>query len=274
MKKKTNKIKIVYCCNDAVFDDLYLSILSILRRTKSLVDISILSADLTDFSSKYIPIKNQHLSALVSLVKKFNISNTLQTIDCRNIYFRLVKKFSKDNKIKQSNHTPYTYFRLLLEHINKLKGKIIYLDTDVMANKDIKSLYDLDISNYELGACHDIIFQKENPKYFNAGVLLLNLNMIRKTHFLDKAFKWAMQNDSKYYDQDALNSSWTKLMFFPYPDDRFDYVRRRIKKDTILKHFAGLVGKPHNTFIIKYLRFMWNWNEDFKIWKQERKKWK
>ena len=57
--------------------------------------------------------------------------------------------------------------------------KIIYLDTDMMMNGDIKELFDIDISNHELGVVLDRYGRWFlSPKYFNAGMLLMNMKNI------------------------------------------------------------------------------------------------
>ena len=85
-----------------------------------------------------------------------------------------------------------TYHRLILDQILPSDvNKIIYIDSDTLIFSDIKELYNTDISSFYLGAVLDIGAKKQLKKskqnidlfYFNAGVLLLNINKIRKENF-------------------------------------------------------------------------------------------
>ena len=134
----------------------------------------------------------------------------------------------------------HVYFRLFLHKILPSLDKILFLDGDIIITSDIANLYNTDISNYSVAAvpeytvarvseerlkaykipkdspedikCYDNLdnyfrnylnFSKEELfNYFNAGVLLINLNKAGEK--LDKAPKMLEKN---YFgqDQDVLN---------------------------------------------------------------------
>ena len=78
----------------------------------------------------------------------------------------------------------------------KIRGdlnRIIYLDADLLFNRDIQELWDIDINDYCLAAVPDLNVKKgyiwtyptrgkviEKSIYFNSGVLYMNLENIRK----------------------------------------------------------------------------------------------
>ncbi|MCR5668030.1 MAG: hypothetical protein K6G05_03130 [Lachnospiraceae bacterium] len=113
-----------------------------------------------------------------------------------------------------------TMFRLIIPRVLTGIEKLIYLDADLLVNRDIKELWDIDIAGYSLAAVKDIgykdlaffpefVKQKEGlaDRYFNAGVLLMNLSFIRNTgDLLELTHRFLEENPDAYLlDQDALN---------------------------------------------------------------------
>ena len=85
-----------------------------------------------------------------------------------------------------------TMFRIMLPELLPELKKIIYLDADILVNRDIKELWETDISHYCMAAVPDTWLQHlENPpipvlrkeveekRYVNAGVLYINLERVR-----------------------------------------------------------------------------------------------
>lgn len=111
-----------------------------------------------------------------------------------------------------------TYYRLLITYLLPENiDKILYLDCDIIARKSLKELWELDIDNYALGGVYQIAKETVEeiirlgypPKYgyFNAGVLLINLDYWRKHKISDTLLSYLVDNYGviKYHDQDALN---------------------------------------------------------------------
>ena len=111
-------------------------------------------------------------------------------------------------------------FRILLPEVCLELDKIIYLDSDLLVNCDIYELWKKDISKYCLAAVKDkeiaegrigsLAVRKngvEKERYFNSGVILMNLNEIRKKGCMkDLVIEYLEKNmESDLPDQDALN---------------------------------------------------------------------
>ena len=54
-----------------------------------------------------------------------------------------------------AHFTSNTYYRLLTPDVFALYEKVVYLDSDIVVNRDIYELFDLDLSNYYLAAAYD-----------------------------------------------------------------------------------------------------------------------
>ena len=103
-------------------------------------------------------------------------------------------------------------YRYCAAKIRPELGKAVYLDCDTIVLGDIGELFDSDISGVCAGGVDDVI--KESyvkslglGRYFNSGVMLLNLAKMRETRADERLFKTTaeLSGKSKYLDQDALN---------------------------------------------------------------------
>ena len=106
------------------------------------------------------------------------------------------------------------YYRLSIpEVLPKNVQKALYLDSDLIVEQDLKELWNIDISNHVLGAVEDTegpsccIRLNLTHKYFNSGVLLLNLSKLRKIDLLKDSMSYLGKNRKRiiYQDQDILN---------------------------------------------------------------------
>ncbi len=139
--------------------------------------------------------------------------------------------------------------------------KIIYLDADVIVNLDIKELWDVPLAEKVLAVvpempmgvnvsskkiCVDGLVKHED--YFNAGVLLINLNALRKENeTIRNAFVFLSQNPeySSLFDQDILNYCFsTRTVKLPLKFDKMTYLRREEEKSVGEKiyHYATTWG--------------------------------
>ncbi len=151
---------------------------------------------------------------------------------------------SRLSVISQKLHTrdyysKSTYYRLFIPNMFPQYDKALYLDADIAILGDIANLYNVDIKDNYVGAIPDesvsIVpeFSKYTKdflgitydKYFNAGILVMNLKVLRDEKFEDQ-FLYLLQKVkfNVAQDQDYLNvicknkthyidSSWNKMPF-------------------------------------------------------------
>jgi lipopolysaccharide biosynthesis glycosyltransferase len=121
-------------------------------------------------------------------------------------------------------HGINTYLRLFLAELLPSIKKILYLDGDIIVRGDLSQLFETDISNYYLAAAkdamsfYDVNYQKKigieaGYIYFNAGVTLLNLDILRKIDPIKKSVKFY----SKFYNY-IVDSDQAILNHISYPD--------------------------------------------------------
>ena len=129
--------------------------------------------------------------------------------------------FGNSLKEKMGRYTIGSMFRVMLPELLPDVDKIIYLDADILVNRDIKELWDTDIQDYCLAAVPDYstvngletpypVAKQEVPAshYFNSGVLCMNLDRIRaKGNMHENILNYLEENPSaRLLDQDALNA--------------------------------------------------------------------
>lgn len=216
-------------------------------------------------------------------IKKRNKTKILKSIDlerCSVTWLPATPELLGNVKI--SKHVSIaTYFRILIPFlIPEDYQKVIYLDSDVIVKQDLGKLWDIDIAdNYALAAQQSGIPYVSSPfglskykemgisadeKYFNAGVLVINLKKWRSENISNKVIEYLNKNREhvNFWDQDGLNailvgkwkeieprwnqtpevhrfSSWQET---PFPEEVFN----NLVNEPYIIHFASS-SKPWNS---------------------------
>lgn len=228
-------IPVVYCLNDRISEGLFLSATSVARRTKESVKVYVCTMDYTEANPNYTSVTDEHVQMLDVALKRFNGDNCAVKVDL-SVQFK--REFDGSKNLKRS-YTPYTLLRLLLDDESVFPEKrAIYLDVDTMTCGDIADLWNVDVSEAEYAASLDAlgkIYVKSD--YCNAGVLLLNLDYIRRTGLFAKARMTVYKHSMFMPDQTAIYRNTTAKVMLPR---RFNE-QRKIFDDTVVRHFNRFV---------------------------------
>ena len=252
-------INLLFCGNKGVFDGILSFLISITNKTKEPINAYVFTMDASHLDKRFIPIEYEDIAFINNVVKSKNKNNTVTKIDVTDLYN---KEFGGSPN-ETAYCTPYTLLRLLADKIENIPDKLLYLDIDMMAAKDISELFNIDISDYEYAAVKEKYGSKLiRPDYINAGMLLLNMKKIRETGLLEKAREKIRTKKMLFADQDAIFWSTTKKKLLPRI---FNEQSKFNKKDTVLCHFSQrLVFKPYpHTENIK----QWHIDKVHKIYK-------
>ena len=130
-----------------------------------------------------------------------------------------------------------TYYRFIIQDALPYYSKILYLDSDLIIRGDVSELFDTDLEGHVLGAAHDLDFagnlnmpdgermryatsklgMAEPFGYFQAGVLVMDLNRMRELHTVDEWLGIASDPTYIYNDQDILNQECHgDVRYLPY----------------------------------------------------------
>lgn len=169
-------------------------------------------------------------------------------------------------------------YRLILSSLLPHLDKILYLDSDIIVNKNIAKLYNTDISDYYIAAVEDKnsnmmksrVGLTESQTFINAGMQLFNLKKFRKENLEDIIFQ-KLRESTFYTDQDVINDVCRdKILQLPlrfnlmisdgYPTRRDEY-EQAIKQTPVIIHYTK---KPWNEPNIP-LRQYWDKYNNFLI---------
>jgi len=224
-------INIMFAGNYKVYDGMLIASLSILKHCKEPITAYILTMDLTEKNPEFKPISSENVARLDALYKEVNKDSCVKVIDVKDVFWAKLK----DSPNNENFYTPYTLLRLLAEDIKEIPDKVLYMDTDVVANGNIAELYNVDVEKYELAGVRDyygkFFFY---PRYLNAGVLLFNMKKIRETHMLTKAVDLLRRKKVFLSDQTAINKYTKKKLILK---SRFNE-QKNLREDTVIRHFS------------------------------------
>lgn len=147
--------------------------------------------------------------------------------------------------------------------------KILYLDCDIVVMDDVARLFQIDMTDYPIAAVRDIVNPANEKqmfgisfsyrdRYFNSGVLLINLKLWRQNNYQERLVEKTRQINSFIFpDQDPLNAVFrNKWLELPPWWNRFSVVRYqdvffRTKSDELryiyspsIIHYANNIARP------------------------------
>ena len=205
-------------------------------------------------------------------INKYQSANVnIEFVDL-NYYIEKVK----DKLYTRDYYTKTTYFRLFIPNLYPQYDKAIYLDSDIVVLGDISELYNVDIGNNLVAAAPDDVIQTtkvfqeyaekvvgvaDYRNYFNAGILLMNLDEIRKFNFQDKflylleTIKFTVAQDQDYLNRlckgkvKIIDKGWDRM---PIANDDLPI------EDIKIIHY-NLADKPWRYDTIKYQEYFWEY---------------
>lgn len=228
-------MNILYCGDKNIIDGLIISILSLVKNTNKPLYIYVLTMKYTSNEKKYEQMPMSYIKLLDGIVKNKNKDSFVKLYDITDIVSKCMPSANLDTRF-----TPYCMLRLYADEIDDIPDKILYLDNDVVCLNDPETFYNIDNEKYELVGVLDFYgshFFKQKvycKDYLNSGVLLLNMNLIKKTKLFEDARNRCQTTKMFLPDQTALNIlSKHKLIV----SRRFNE-QHKIYKDTVFRHYS------------------------------------
>ena len=93
-------------------------------------------------------------------------------------------------------------------------GKVLYLDGDIIVQKDLTAIFNENIEDVYAGVVSDKptgaeefrqYYNNKYSSYFNAGVLLLNLKKLSEDHISELLIEHRNSHEDRFMDQDTFN---------------------------------------------------------------------
>lgn len=219
---------IVFTADDNYMQHLAVTLMSLLENNKdSRFKVFLFSSDISD-------------------INKNIIENMIQPYDCQIEYIRFDKAIFEH--INAGRFSIATYYRLLMpKYLNV--DKLLYLDVDMVINTSIQKLYDTNVDEYYVAAVEDAwrdpsycksLGMDNGAKYFNAGVMVVNLKRWRDEKLFDTFMEYEKNSKIELasHDQDILNAifngCWKQLPL------KFNQYEKNpdLDRENLLKHFT------------------------------------
>ena len=190
----------------------------------------------------------------------------------------------QDKLYTRDYYTKTTYFRLFIPNLYPQYDKVLYLDSDIVVLGDIADLYNVEIGNNLVAAAPDDVIQSSNifqeyaervvgvakyQNYFNAGILLMNLDEMRKFDFQEKflylleQIKFTVAQDQDYLNRlckgrvKIISTIWDRM---PIPDSSVN------EKDLKIIHY-NLIYKPWHFDDVLYGKYFWEYAKKTEYYK-------
>lgn len=203
----------------------------------------------------------------ISKYERENIS--IEFVDL-NYYIEKIK----DKLYTRDYYSKTTYFRLFIPNLYPQYNKILYLDSDITILSDVADLYNIDIGDNLIAAAPDDVIQTievfqdyvekvvgvaDYRNYFNAGIIVMNLDELRKFDFQEKflyllsTVKFSVAQDQDYLNRlckgrvKLFSNTWNRM---PIGGDVVD------RDDLHLIHY-NLAFKPWHFENILYKEYFW-----------------
>ena len=196
---------IVCACDEKYVPHTATMLCSVLSHTKTVEAIHLI----------HNGIQHSVLARLTKFVKGFGIG----------IEDYMIDESQLEDLVVSGHASSANYFRLLIpEVLPDYVDKVLYLDSDIVALDSLDEIWEIDISRCLLAAAENPGFTEYSRlsipveyKYFNSGVMLINVALWRqqKTHLA--VIGYIKQNPDRitYWDQDGFNAllydKWIEL---------------------------------------------------------------
>lgn len=197
-------VPVVFACNENYAPYASVAIQSVLENAGSgrFYRVYVLHAGLTDDTIRLL----ESIKAPQLTVRCLNVE---PLVESKGTQLYVCSYFSKE-----------AYFRLLIPELFSAFSRVVYLDCDLVVNRDIADILPPDMGDNLLGAVrnhHDLLTAKriteqlgvKEENYFNSGVLVFNIGRWNAEKITEKCFayiKTARPEQLVFVDQEVLNA--------------------------------------------------------------------
>ena len=253
------EIPIFFAVDNAYIPFLAVSINSLIKNSNSenFYFIRILYTNINEENKrKILKFENKNIK-----IEFINVSNNIEELKS--------KLFTRDY------YTNTTYYRILIPELYPKLKKALYLDCDIIILDDIAKLYNKNIDKYLIGSVKErwfkeyeelrsyakkVIGLKKATNYINAGIMIMNLQELRKYNFKDKFMhliettKYTFAQDQDYFNRICkgrikfINEKWNACGYL------YNKSNPKIIHYTVFKPWQ--IGKMKNE------EYFWNFAEN------------
>ncbi len=256
MKIKKEIIPIFFASDDNYFPCLTVALKSLIVNANKnyIYNIHILNNGIKDEYKKILLDYSNEIFNITFNDVNESLKNVSNALDTRDYYSKT------------------TYYRFFIQKMFPEYDKALYLDSDIIVKGDISEFYNIDIGDNHVGAIEEqivasvkeyrdyskIVLGLDYKKYFNAGILIINLKKFRESNiekiFVDMIATYRF--DTIAQDQDYLNFILKDKVYYVDKCWNKENIRDGYKCEPKLIHYA-LFKKPWTHYGLKYDNEFW-----------------
>ncbi len=193
------------------------------------------------------------------------------------IYFYTIDEEEVRERVyipENTHFTIATYYRLFFPSLIPADTtKLLYIDSDAIVIGNLRELFNTNIGSAPIGAATDSgpspgqhLGISEKEKYFNAGVLLIDVKNWKEQKVTENALQFLADYPEKikYVDQDALNATligkWFELdnkYNFTWFDVSLQIPKKELITDKVIIHYTT-PNKPWHCLSRNKLRSLYH----------------
>ncbi|MCR4939064.1 MAG: glycosyltransferase family 8 protein [Treponemataceae bacterium] len=252
-------IPVFFACDNNYFPYLTVTLTSILANASK------------DYSYKFYVITTNLDEKYVNMLSKYESSSVeISVVHLREDLQKITEKFHL-----RDYYSMETYYRFFIANLFPQYDKVLYLDCDIAVVGDIAELYNTELGDNFVAAVPEEVMTEVDVfgeyvekaldvnrfKYFNAGIMVMNLEAFRNEQIEEKFidllthFKFRVTQDQDYLNVlcknrvKILDLGWNKTAF---KNDKFD------DKDLKIVHFK-IHWKPWHYKNVLYEDLFWEY---------------
>lgn len=173
-----DRIQLTIGVDDGLILHLEALVHSLDKNTDTPIDLYIIYASLTAESISRVKFINDKLEAVTLILRPIPKES---------------RQFIENINMDKARLPIGTYFRIIVPEVLTDLERVIYLDTDMVVNASLTPLWQTPLEGNFIGACEDslvfyhrrvnaesVLFGKQGERYFNAGMMLMDLKLMRQ----------------------------------------------------------------------------------------------
>lgn len=246
---------IAYAANNPGWEEVLLSLLSIIKQSGEPLDVHLFSCQFLDVHFSYRRFSRHNAAYIDKTIKSVSPESSFALHDVEKLY---AERFLTQKR-EWGHRSPYTLLKYLLPEVLKDKDRAIWLDYDVLALKDPTPVFDFDLGDKPLAA--KPLFGKTRRKrmLFDTGLIVMDLKKIRDEKTFQPVFDYikgrAIFMDLTSYsrllaDKTALLPEYALSEKFPSEASVFKHFRKRTRYSLFqIKPVRSLDEKTVNEYL-------------------------
>ncbi len=257
--KNKNEIPVFYAIDENFAPFLNVAITSLLDHASSnnYYKIHILHHNLRDADRKILEEYNSDICSIIFIDVEKELNNVAEKLTLRDYYTNTI------------------YYRLFIETLCPNYDKVVYLDADTILLDDVANLYNHDVKNYLAGVIMEDVMNNydvfgtyservlgiHRTKYFNSGILVLNLKKFREEKIRDKFLD--ILNKFRFVlapDQDYLNLLCKdKVLYIEHGWNRAPIPNTELTRNKLKLVHYKITWKPWKYDNVMYGEYFWHY---------------